>query len=193
MQMVYLRFVGPRFDLDGFNVVIQNARNYRISRSENIGEKMADSTTITVYGKDHPKRRLFNEEYINDASFEKMKAIYKDRFGNAADFEFFLVGDVHKDVLKPLLETYIASIPTTATREQWKDNSDAWVKEVIEKEIHLKMEDPKSSVRIAYKNTFEYSLRNAMIARTLGDMLTLRYMETLRVAEGGTSETRACA
>ncbi|NDV17739.1 insulinase family protein [Muricauda sp. TY007] len=191
MQMVYLRFVAPRFDEDGFKVVLQNARNYSISRSENLGKKMADSTTIALYGKDHPKRRLFNEQYINDASFERVKNIYLDRFGNAADFEFFVVGDVTKDSLKLLLETYIASIPTYAAREQWKDNSDEWVKDVIEKEIHLKMEDPKSSVRIAYKNNMAYSLRNAMLARTLGDILTLRYIETLREEEGGTYGARA--
>ncbi|MBW8243653.1 insulinase family protein [Muricauda oceani] len=191
MQMVHLRFVAPRFDMDGFKVVLENARNYRISRSENLGEKMADSTTIALYGKNHPKRRLFDEKYINDASFERMKAIYRDRFGNAADFEFFVVGDVHKDSLKPLLETYIASIPTKATREQWKNNSDMWIKDNIEKEIYLKMEDPKSSVRIAYKNDMEYSLKNAMLARTLGDILTLRYIETLREEEGGTYGARA--
>src|SRR5690606_8721552 len=191
MQMVHLRFVAPRFDMDGYKVVLENARNYRISRSENLGEKMADSTTIALYGKDHPKRRLFDEQYINDASFERMKSIYRDRFGNAADFEFFVVGDVAKDSLKPLLETYIASIPTDMAREQWKDNSDAWVKDVIEKEIYIKMEDPKSSVRIAYKNDMAYSLRNAMLARTLGDILTLRYIDTLREEEGGTYGARA--
>ncbi len=191
MQMVHLRFVAPRFDMDGYKVVLENARNYRISRSENLGEKMADSTTIALYGKDHPKRRLFDEQYINDASFERMKSIYRDRFGNAADFEFFVVGDVAKDSLKPLLETYIANIPTDMAREQWKDNSDAWVKDVIEKEIYIKMEDPKSSVRIAYKNDMAYSLRNAMLARTLGDILTLRYIDTLREEEGGTYGARA--
>lgn len=191
MQMVHLRFVAPRFDMDGYKVVLENARNYRLSRSENLGEKMADSTTIALYGKDHPKRRLFDEQYINDASFERMKSIYRDRFGNAADFEFFVVGDVAKDSLKPLLETYIASIPTDMAREQWKDNSDAWVKDVIEKEIYIKMEDPKSSVRIAYKNDMAYSLRNAMLARTLGDILTLRYIDTLREEEGGTYGARA--
>lgn len=191
MQMVHLRFVAPRFDVDGFKVVLENARNYSISRSENLGEKMADSTTIALYGKDHPKRRLFDAQYIKDASFERMQAIYRDRFGNAADFEFFVVGDVAKDALKPLLETYIASIPTDTAREQWKDNSDEWVKDVIEKEIYLKMEDPKSSVRIAYRNDMEYSLRNAMLARTLGDILTLRYIETLREEEGGTYGARA--
>ncbi|MDL5513758.1 insulinase family protein [Arenibacter sp. M-2] len=193
LQMVYLRFVRPRFDLDGYNVIMQNVRNYQVRRSEILGEKMADSTTVTLYGRNHPKYRLFDDAYINDISFDKIKSIYNRRFGNAADFEFFIVGDVKKENLRPLLENYIASIPTTSERELWKDNSVSWLNDTIEKEIYLKMEDPKSSVRIAYKNNFRYSLKNAMIARVLGDILTLRYTDTLREEEGGTYGARANA
>ncbi|MDD7888069.1 pitrilysin family protein [Flavivirga sp. 57AJ16] len=186
LQMVYLRFVKPRFDENGFNVIMQNVENYKIRRKENIGEKMKDSMTVALYGNDHPKQRLFNDDFIKDISFEKIKAIYNDRFGNAADFEFFIVGDIQKKSLKPLLEKYIASIPTNDIKEDWKNNESPWLSEKIDKDIYLKMEDPKSSVRILYKNDYEYSLKNAMLARALGDMLDLRYTETLREEEGGT-------
>lgn len=187
LQMVHLRFVKPRFDEDGFKVIMQNVENYKIRRSEIIGEKMKDSITVTLYGANNPKKRLFDETYIKDISFDKIKTIYNNRFGNAADFEFFIVGDVKKDILKPLLEKYIASIPTNGTvREQWKDNSVPWLKNTIDRDIYLKMEDPKSSVRIVYKNDFQYSLKNAIIAAILGDILQLRYTETLREQEGGT-------
>lgn len=193
LQMVHLRFVAPRFDPDGYKLVIERAKNQRISRSENLAEKMSDSTTVAVYGKDHPRKRLFDQRYIEDISFDRMKALYGDRFGNAADFEFFIVGDVEADVLKPLVETYIASIPTSPAREQWKDNSDPWARDVIGKEIFMDMKDPKGSVRIAYRNDFAYSLRDALLARTLGDILALRYIETLREEEGGTYGARAWA
>ena len=55
------------------------------------------------------------------------------------------------------------------------------------------MEDPKSTVRITYKNDFAYSLKDALIARALGDILTLRYTETLREQEGGTYGASAYA
>lgn len=193
LQMVYLRFVKPRFDENGFNVIMQNVENYKIRRKENIGEKMSDSMTVTLYGTNNPKRRLFDDDFIKDISFDKIKTIYNDRFGNAADFEFFIVGDIQKDALKPLLEKYIASIPTNNLKEDWKNNATPWLNSKIDKDIYLKMEDPKSSVRISYKNDYEYSLKNALIARALGDMLDLRYTETLREEEGGTygASTRA--
>jgi len=193
LQMIHLRFVKPRFDKDGYKVLMNNLDNFIIRRSEMIGQKISDSITVTLYGKNNPKRRLFNETLVKDISFEKIKSIYLERFNNAADFEFFIVGDLKIDVLKPLLEKYIASIPTNNTKEKWKDNSISWVSKKIDKDIYLKMEDPKSTVRISYKNDYTYSLKNALIADALGDILQLRYTETLREQEGGTYGARASA
>ena len=186
LQMVYLTFENPRFDEDAYAVLMENVKNYLIRRSENISEKMNDSLTTTLYGKNHPTERIFNQELVDEMSFEKSKAIYLERFDNAADFEFFIVGDVEKENLKPLLEKYIASLKTSNEKEEWKDNSPKWVSNAIDKDIFLKMEDPKSSVRISYKSEMKHTLKNALIAQTLGDILQLRYTETLREDEGGT-------
>ena len=103
-------------------------------------------------------------------------------------------GDVKPTVLKPLLETYIASIPTkNEAKEEWKDNSTPWISKKIDKDIYLKMEDAKSTVRISYKNDYKYSLKNSLIAKAVGDILKLRFTETLREQEGGTYGASAFA
>ena len=186
LQMTHLRFVKPRFDEEAFTVLIGNLENYLVSRSNNINEKIKDSINVALYGKNNPKQPLFTKDYIESVSFETIQKIYAERFDNASDFEFFIVGDITKEQLKPLLEKYIASIPTKKQTEKYKDNSTDWLSKTIEKEVYLKMEDPKSTVRITYKNDLEYTLKNALIARALGDILKLRYTETLREQEGGT-------
>jgi zinc protease len=186
MQMVHLRFVKPRFDQNGYKVLMNNLDNYIIRRSKTIGEQISDSITVTLYGHNNPKARLFNNDLVKDVSFEKIKSIYLERFNNAADFEFFIIGDIDANTLKPLLEKYIASIPASTNKEEWKDNSISWVQNKIDKDVFLKMEDPKSSVSISYKNDYPYTLKNSLVARALGDILQLRYTETLREQEGGT-------
>lgn len=186
LQMVHLHFVKPRFDEDAYKVFKGQVDNYLIRRSENINEKINDSVKVTLFGKNNPKKPIFNADYAEKIQFGKIKNIYLERFKDASDFEFFIVGDVDKDTLKPLLEKYIASIPTHNTTENFKDNSTPWLSNTIDKDVFLKMEDPKSTVRISYKNDYEYSLKNDLLARTLADILTLRYMETLREDEGGT-------
>ena len=81
---------------------------------------------------------------------------------------------------------YIASIPTTTEKENWKDNSVEWSEKNVDKDIYLEMEDPKGSVRIAYKKDMPHSLKNEALLAALGKILQLRYTELLREEEGGT-------
>ena len=97
----------------------------------------------------------------------------------------FLIGKQLRS-LKPLLVEYIASIPTTTEKENWKDNSVEWSEKNVDKDIYLEMEDPKGSVRIAYKKDMPHSLKNEALLAALGKILQLRYTELLREEEGGT-------
>jgi len=55
------------------------------------------------------------------------------------------------------------------------------------------MEDPKSSVNIAYKKDMPYSIDKSIYANALGDILQLRVTETVRESEGGAYSPRASA
>jgi zinc protease len=186
MQLVNLRFTKPRFDETSYNVLMQQVDAFLIRKSEQIQSKMQDSVTTILYGKNHPTERLFDKKLMAEMSFDKMKSIYTSRFGNAGDFKFFIVGDVTKETIKPLLEKYIASIPTTTEKENWKDNSTSWINNKIDKDVFLEMKDPKTSVRVVIKNDMKYSLKNSILIRAMGDVLQLRYTESLREEEGGT-------
>ncbi|MDY0779977.1 M16 family metallopeptidase [Tenacibaculum sp. IB213877] len=193
LQIIHLYFTKPRFDQNAFEVLNNNLTNYLTRRSQNIREKMNDSLTVTLYGKNHPTKRLFNQEYVNDISFDKIKAIYKDRFSDASDFEFFIVGDIQKKELKPLLEKYIASLPTKQITEKYKDNSVNWIADNIDKDIYLKMEDPKASVNIVYQKEMPYSIKNTILTNALGSILQLRVTESVREKAGGAYSPKAYA
>ncbi|WP_111309631.1 M16 family metallopeptidase [Confluentibacter sediminis] len=193
LQMVHLYFVKPRFDKQAFQVLNSNISNYIARRSQNINEKMKDSLTITLYGKNNPKRLLFNQDFADKISFENIERIYKERFSDASDFEFFIVGDVEAEQLKPLLGKYLASIPTNNTQEKFKDNEPEWVSKNIDKDIYIEMEDPKASVNISYKKEIPYSIENSIYTSALGDILQLRVTETVREEAGGAYSPRASA
>ena len=193
LQMVHVYFVKPRFDEKAYKVLESNISNYIIRRSKDIGEQMRDSLTVAVYGKNNPKERIFNQDYVKDISFEKIKKVYNDRFANVSDFEFFIIGDVEEANLKPLLEKYIASIPTKKVKEVYKDNGSEWVSSKIDEDIYIAMEDPKASVNVMYKKEMPYSVANSIYTSALGDILQLRVLETVREAEGGAYSPRATA
>lgn len=186
LKMIHLRFVKPHFDKNSYNKEIASLKRELKSKKTSLNSKIQDSLIIALYGENNPKRKLFNESYINAISLNKIKDIYSQRFNNAADFDFFITGNISIKNLKPLLKKYIGSIPTTLKRENWKNNAPQWLSNNISKNIYLKMESPKCVVKMAYKNVFDYSLKNTFLASILGDLLTIRYRETLREEEGGT-------
>lgn len=186
MQLVHLRFVKPRFESNMFALMKQNMQNSLANKEKDIRSKMADSLSFAVYGKNNPKIRLMDQHYIDDLSFEKMKSVYQDRFSDVSNFEFYIVGDITPEVLKPLLEKYIASIEGIKRKESFKDNTVAWIANTIDKDVYIKMQTPKSSVKIQYLDDCIYSQKNKIIASFLSDILTLRYTESLREKEGGT-------
>ena len=193
LQMVHVYFVKPRFDGQSFSVLESNIDNYIIRRSKDIGEKMRDSLTVALYGKNNPKKQLFNQEYAKSISFEKIKKIYNERFADASDFDFYIIGDVKESQLKPLLEKYLASLPTKNSKETYKNNAAEWLSKTIDKDIYIPMENPKASVNIAYKKEIPYSIKNSIHTDALGDILQLRVLETVREAEGGAYSPRAGA
>ncbi|OMP30156.1 pitrilysin family protein [Mangrovimonas sp. DI 80] len=195
LQMVYLYFEKPRFDEQAFEVIKNNVDNYLIRKSKDINAKMRDSITVALYGKNDPKKPIYDQEYANAISFDKIKAVYEERFADISDFEFFIVGDVKEDELKPLLEKYVASVHSknNSKEEMYKDNDSEWLSEHIQKDVYLAMEDPKASVNIAYKKDMSYNVKNSLYARALGDILQLRVTETVRESEGGAYSPRADA
>ncbi|WP_346880928.1 insulinase family protein [uncultured Algibacter sp.] len=193
LQITHLRFTKPRFDEKTYSSVMQSVENYVNSKGKDLRGKMEDSLTVAIYGKDHPIKRIINKAYVSDISFEKMKSIYKSRFSNPSDFDFFIVGDVKVENLKPLLENYIASMPTTNEKEQWKDNTVAWQNKKIDKEIFLPMEDAKGTVNIEIKKDMPFSIKDKFLTSALGKLIELRYIATLREEEGGTYGARTSA
>ena len=49
-------------------------------------------------------------------NLEAMRSFYNARFANAADFTYFFVGAFTVDEITPLLEKWIASLPSTGKK-----------------------------------------------------------------------------
>ena len=186
LQLALLRFIKPRFDEKSLEVVKQNLENEMLENSKNVQARISDSILVAVFGKNNPRKRLLDKQYIDDITFDKVKEVYHQRFGDPGDFTFFIAGDIKKEALKPLLEKYIAGMPVGKTKEHWKDNYIPWLSDQIKKDIFLPMETPKNIVQIRYEKDLEWSLKNQYLLRTLSDILQLRYNTTLREDEGGT-------
>lgn len=109
---------------------------------------------------------------------------YKERFANAGDFEFFLVGNIDDKLLEELTTKYIASLPSTDAKEKVVDTGYRMLKGDLKKVVN-KGKDPKSNVTIMYYGEAKYSAKDAASMRALGEVLTIKLIEQLRESESG--------
>ena len=177
-QLVHLSFTAPRKDEAAFQAwktrELESVKNRRLSPETTFAE---DFTVFET--NNHLRRRPTTVEMVNKVNLDKAMEIYKDRFGDAGDFTFVVVGNVNLDSLKPLVETYLGSLPSKGRKETWKDVNVTWPAGTPKKEV-VKGSEPKSSVVIAFHGVEKWSRDTENDMRMLGEVLGMRYREVLR-------------
>jgi zinc protease len=112
-------------------------------------------------------------------------AFYKGRFGDASNFTFVFVGSFKPETIKPLVETYIASLPATHARETWRDVGVASPAGIVERTVEKGIEQ-KSEVTILFSGPFDYDDQHRLALRTMALLLESRLSDAIRQELGGT-------
>lgn len=185
MQLAYLSFEQPRFDEEAFNAYKQRYLAYVANLQDNPNKIVGDSLSL-LRSNYSPRTQLFGKEYINHVAFDKMEKIYQERFNNAADFTFFIVGDIDKEEAKTIATKYLGAISSNDTKENWRDNNVNPPSGETFKTIPVTFSDPKATVRIYLDNKMDYTPENTIGMAFIESILTLRYTEEIREKEGGT-------
>jgi zinc protease len=183
-QLVHLFFTNPRKDKDAFNSFITKQKQLfqNLSSDPNFFFFKEQNKILT---QNHPRSQGIPEAADMDKiDFEKAFQFYQDRFANAADFTFLLVGSFEVDKVKPLLETYLAGLPNTGRQETWKDLGIRPPKGMVEKVIN-KGTDPKSSVNITFTGDAEYNAKDNYLLSSLGNLLDIKLVEVIREEKAG--------
>src|SRR5690554_8177154 len=81
------------------------------------------------------------EENWDNTSYQKAYEVFKERFADASDFEFYFVGNVTDEQMKTLSEQYLASLPTLDRSETFKDDGSRAITGVPKKEAFKVLDD----------------------------------------------------
>ena len=65
----------------------------------------------------HLRARPMSPDQVPQMNLDKSLAFYKDRFADASDFTFVLVGSFDLPTIKPLVEQYLGSLPSLHRKE----------------------------------------------------------------------------
>jgi zinc protease len=182
-QLVYLRVAEPRKDSQQFEVWKQNTAE-QLENQQRSPEFQFFVKAKGALFKNHPREEFPTPAQIKKVDLDKAFAFYKDRFADVSDFTFVIVGDVKLDRVKPLVETYIASLPGKGRKEKEKDNGVRKVGGVVKKQWAFGQEQ-KARVIIDFHGDEAWSRDKERDIKILDDVLTLYLNETLREEMGG--------
>ncbi|SHG75548.1 zinc protease [Flavobacterium micromati] len=107
---------------------------------------------------------------------------YKERFANAADFEFYFVGNIDDKIIEEYAVKYLASLPSSDKREKVVDLGYRMIKGDLKKVVYKGI-DPKSTVTIMFYGDASYLEKDAISIQAVGEILTIKLLENLREKE----------
>ena len=141
----------------------------------------------TLYG-DNPLMAPVDASVLKAANYSEMLAMAKAALSNAADYTFIFVGNIDEATLRPMLEQYIATLPSAGKASDYKVVSDInLVSGKHQNKYDQQMQSPITSVYNVYSGTnLKWNVKNDIMVDLMGDVLDMVYIETLREDEGGT-------
>lgn len=193
LQLNYLYFTAPRMDSSLFRSWVQRNKSQYMMLMASPEVSFIDTVFKTMFN-NNPLAPIAipRPEYYDKVNLDRAVSIYKERFGNANQMEFVIVGKFSIDSITPLIEKYIASLPSDKSKTfTYVDNK---VRPAAgKKRITLyKGTEQKSMIFALYAGEVPYSEDLAFKADALSEVLNIIVIEELRekvkgIYGGGTS------
>ena len=182
MQLIYLQYTSPRKDEAAFESY-KTRLKAELKNSEMLPETAFQDTIVKAFYGNNPRAFRIKENMVDKINYDKILNMYKDRFKDAGNFTFYFVGNVNLDTIKPLIAQYIASLPTVPRKETYVPRM--YMRKGIYTNNFIKeQETPKSTLLMVLSGKVPYTLKNALTADMLGQILDIVYTQTIREDAG---------
>ena len=189
-QMANLYFSHPKIDSTVFKTFITKTKS-TLSTLQLNPQKYFEDQVSHILASNNPRGGGFpTEADLDKVDRTRALDIFYERFANAADFTFIFVGSFDVEKIKPLIEMYIGSLPATSDREKSKDLGIRPPKGKVEKSI-FKGTDQKSAVNLTFTGLAKYDPKDDYLLNSLNDVLTIKFMESLREKKSGVYGVRS--
>lgn len=190
-ELIYGYFTQPRIEDDIFQSIITRSLSM-ISNQESDPSFVFRKTILESLYNGSIRRMPISAEGIKQIDKERALAIYKERFADASDFVFTIVGSFTEAEIKPYLENYLAALPALDRNEQAKDLGLYEPSQGFEKVVH-KGQEEKANVMLTYYGDYTFNEMENLNMNALESVLSIKLIERLREEESGVYGTGARA
>lgn len=182
-QLIHLNFASPRADEKTFRSILAQMEESVRNRENNPQAVFSDAIQKAVYG-DHHRHRPMSLELLEELDRETCLRIYRERFADASDFTFVFIGTLNPDQLRPLVETYLASLPDLGRKEKGRHSGDDPKDGRLSVQVRKGLE-AKSSVRMTFHGDANWNSEERYALRSAVDIIRIRLREVMREDKGG--------
>jgi zinc protease len=183
LQLLYLYFTQPRKDPDIWQANISQANAFLNNRGLDPNNVFRDTVSAVVNGYNF-RNLITTPGRLNSASLDKAYDFYKARFGDASGFTFTFVGNFDVPTIKPLLETYLGGLPSTNSKETYKNLNIHSPAGQITKTVYKGIGD-KATVELVFSSSYDYNDLNNIQIDALEAIVQLKLIDRLRQEESG--------
>lgn len=183
-QLAYLYGTAPRADSTVFASFVTRMNSMLSTLQTNPQSAFGDTLNVTLNDY-HFRSRPMSADVLAEADLGHMASFYAERFADFSDFTFLIVGTFSPEDIKPLVEQYLASLPSSGRKEMAMDVGIRPPDGAIEKEVYRGIE-PQSQVGIVFTGEMPWSMESRRALSMLRETLDTRLREVLREDLGGT-------
>ncbi len=186
LKLVYLKFTAPRTNKNAFKSTQNKIRSQISSRIPAPYGAFMD-TLLIVLESGHPRHIVENNDMVNTIDENKAMEIYKNLFLSKSSFTYVIVGsiDPKDESFQKMVCTYIGGLPSGSANTKYIDHNVRIPKGKVKKYFSKEMLVPIAVNAIIYSADLSRTLQNSLALKAIGDILTIRYTESIREKEGG--------
>jgi len=182
-ELIYAYVAVPRLDPDVFHGYMKRIKASLANRSDDPDAVFADTINAVLYN-NNIRRTSMTVEQVDQIDPQRAYDIFKDRFADASDFTFTVVGSFTEAEIMPIILQYLGGLPNTGRKEEAPDLGIYPPEKGLERTV-FRGKEQKSSVRMYYFGDYDYSEDENMQLDALESILNIKLIERLREAESG--------
>ncbi len=184
-KLNYLAFTAPNLTREAFDLLKRRLSSALENQAQNPGYVFNEKVDL-VNTSNHWSAKAVTVADIQALDLEAMQRFYRVRFANAADFTYFIVGAFSVAEITPLLERWVATLPSTGKKTAaFRDIGVRFPASGVKDEVRKGREPRGQTVMSFFADTGldEIEMHRARAAASL---LGIRLRDILREELGGT-------
>jgi zinc protease len=178
LQVVHLEFTAPGLDTAAWNILARRVMGAVGGAGANPQQAFTD-TLRALLGATDPRGVYAHPDVVERVDPVRALAAFRERFGNAGDFTFYMAGGMELHEVRPLVERYLASLPSTDARETAIDRGNRAPAGVVERTVRAGTE-ATGTIAIVYNGQERLSRQERLDVESVAEVLEHRLRTRLR-------------